>query len=157
MHKKRISLFAVEIFFGSQCQKKIVKEPCFKKTLVSKIFMHGRGGHHGFVENFLSHRTEKLRKGSLLRFRNFLVWKKIMDKRWGVSQFSVGNFSSHSAKKFRSGTLLYFKKILVSKILMNRRGASWFYRFFLSHRTKRLREGSRLCLRNFLVWKKVYG
>ena len=56
---------------------------CFKKNLVSKNFMHERGRHQGLVENFLFHKTEKLRERSLVCFRNFLVWKKIMDKRWG--------------------------------------------------------------------------
>ena len=84
--------------------KNFVGEP----FCVSKKFWYRKlpcigGGHHGFVENFWSHRTQKLRKGFFLCFRNFLAWKKIMDKRWGVSQFSFGNFSFPSAKKFRRG------------------------------------------------------
>ena len=62
------------------------------------------------VEIFLSHSTERLRRGTLLGFTKILVSKKIMDKRGGgrgkgVSQFSVENFLSHSAEKIRRGTL----------------------------------------------------
>ncbi len=39
----------------------------------------------------------------VLFFRNFPVAKKFMDKRWGVSRFSVGNFLPHSAYNFRRG------------------------------------------------------
>ena len=58
--------------------KNFVGEPfcASKKFWYRKVLCIG-GGHHGLVENFLSHRTEKLRKGSLLCFRNFLVRKKI--------------------------------------------------------------------------------
>ena len=52
-----------------------------------------------FVETFLFHMTDKLDDGSLRRFRNFFVWKKVMDNRWGVSGFSVEKFLSHSTEK----------------------------------------------------------
>ena len=60
-----------------------------------------------FCRNFLSHSTEKIRRGTLLCcFRKILVAKKYMEKREGeVSRFSVENFSSHSAEKFRRATL----------------------------------------------------
>ena len=38
-------------------------------------------------------------------FRKHLVAKKFMDKKWGVSKFSVEYFLSESAEKFRRGTL----------------------------------------------------
>ena len=38
---------------------------CFRKILSSKIFMHRRG-HHGFVENFLSHSADKFARWTLL-------------------------------------------------------------------------------------------
>ena len=53
-----------------------------KSSGVEKFHAQDRG-HHGFVENFLSHRTENLRKGSLLCFGNFLVQKKFMGKSGG--------------------------------------------------------------------------
>ena len=59
------------------------------------------------VEKFLSHSTEKLRRGTLLCFTKFLVSKKFMDKRGeegSISRFSVENFLSHNAENFRRGT-----------------------------------------------------
>ena len=41
-------------------------------------------------------------------FRKFLVAKKLMDKKGGVSKLCIENFLSHSAKKLRRGTLLSF-------------------------------------------------
>ena len=96
------------------------------KFLVMKIFMHRRG-HHGFVENFLSHRTEtkKFVKEPFCVSEIFWCRKKFMDKR-GVSRFSVENFLSHSAEKLHKGTLLCFRNFLVSKLLMLERGVSRF-------------------------------
>ena len=41
----------------------------------------------------------------MLCFRKTLVAKKFMDRKGGVSKFSVENFLSESAEKFRRGTL----------------------------------------------------
>ena len=38
-------------------------------------------------------------------FRKLLVAKKFMDKKGGVSKFSVENFLSETAEKIRRGTL----------------------------------------------------
>ena len=49
----------------------------------------GVGGvSHDFYEDFLSHTTEKLRKGTLLCFKNFPVSKKVMDKKDAVGGIS---------------------------------------------------------------------
>ena len=48
---------------------------------VSKKFMPMRGISGFFNENLLSHRTEKHRRGTFLRFTKNLQSKKIMDKR----------------------------------------------------------------------------
>ena len=51
---------------------------CFRKILLSKIFMHRRGGITVLSKFFLSQdRNEKLCKGTLLFSGNFLVSKKI--------------------------------------------------------------------------------
>ena len=55
---------------------------------------------------FLSHSTEKLRRGTFLFYTNFLVSKYFMDKRWGVkeggvSRYSFKNFLSQSTEKLR--------------------------------------------------------
>ena len=50
---------------------------CFRKILLSKIFMHRRGGITVLSELFVSQdRNEKLCKGTLLFSGNFLVSKK---------------------------------------------------------------------------------
>ena len=56
----------------------------------------------------------------MLCFRKFPV-AKFMDKRGGVSRFSVENFLSHSFEKLRRGTILCFTKFLVSKKVMHKR------------------------------------
>ena len=70
--------------------------------------MPRRGISRFSIENLLSHNTKKRRRGTLLCFTKFVVWKKFMDNTGGggvVSRFSV-KFFSHTADKFRSGTLL---------------------------------------------------
>ena len=61
-----------------------------------------------FVENLLSHSTEKLRRGTLLCSTKLLVSKKLMDKRGGGGReyhdLLSKSFLSHSAEKFRRGT-----------------------------------------------------
>ena len=44
--------------------------------------MHNRG-YHAFVDIFLSHSTEKFRRGTLLCFKKFLVSKTFIDKKGG--------------------------------------------------------------------------
>ena len=44
----------------------------------------------------------------MLCFRKLLVAKKFMDRKGGVSQFSVEIILSHSAEKIRRGTLQSF-------------------------------------------------
>ena len=52
--------------------------------------MREEGVCHKFSPNFLPHSTEKLRRATLLCFRNFLVSKNFMDQREGcVSRFFV--------------------------------------------------------------------
>ena len=62
------------------------------------------------VDFFLSHSTEKFRRGNFVCFTKFLVWKKNMDKRGGgrkgASQFFVEIFLSHSTELFCRRNLL---------------------------------------------------
>ena len=173
--------------------KNFVGEPfCVSKNFWYRKILCMRGGHQGLVENFLFHRTENLRKRSLVRLRYFLVWKKNMDKRWGggynffplkffcltvpenfvgtinVSEkfgyrkisritrgchYSTLNFFASQGQKNRS-----FEKILVSKIFMHRSGdATMIWRNFFFHVTEKFHNGSLLCFKIFLVWKKVDG
>ena len=75
----------------------------------------------------------------------------------GISLNSVEKSLSHSADKIRGRTLLGFQRILVSKSFKQRRGeASRFCRkiFYLTG-PKRLRQGTNLCFRKFLVGKNI--
>ena len=124
--KGRYHQFPSKIF-SLTVPKYFVKEPfCVQKVSGTEKTMDERWGVSRFsIGNFLSHSAEKLRGGTFLCFRKFLVSKNFMDKnggREGVSQFSIENLLSHSTEKFRRGTLLCFGKFLVSKRSMDRRG-----------------------------------
>ena len=111
-----------------------------------------------FIENLLSHSTEKIRRVTLLCFTKFLISKKFMDKKGGVSRFSVENFLSHSAEKFHRGTLLccvsenfWYRKSLW---IRGRGGVSRFsVKNFLSRSVENFRKGILLFSRKFLVSK----
>ena len=51
------------------------------------------------VKIFLSHSTEKLRRGTFLVYTKFLVSRYFMEKRWGVKE---GGVSRYSVKKLLS-------------------------------------------------------
>ena len=55
------------------------------------------------MDNFLSHKAEKFRRGSSLCFTEFLVSKKFMEKEGGP-RFPVEYFLSHIAEKICRGT-----------------------------------------------------
>ena len=90
-------------FFVSQCRKISKQTPSvFQKNSCVENFHALDGKHHNFVENFLSHRTEKIRKGSLLCFTKNQVSKKFMDKRGGgsIRIFCQNFFRLRMSKKF---------------------------------------------------------
>ena len=62
-----------------------------------------KGVRHDFSSNFFSLAQPKNFAGnhSVLCFVKFLVANKFMDKKGGVSMFSVEKFSSHIAKNSR--------------------------------------------------------
>ena len=62
---------------------------CFRKILLSKIFMHRRGRGITVLSKFFvsQDRNEKLCKGTLLFSGNFLVSKKFMDKKVLITIF----------------------------------------------------------------------
>ena len=138
-HKKGISLFYVD-FFASQGQKNLP----FEKILVSNIFIHRRG-HHGFVETFLLHMTEKLQMRPCCVSEFFSFGKKFLDNRWGVYQVIPSKlFLSHSAEKICCVTLQCFRKFLVwEKIYGGEMGGIIFFRRnFLSHSAEKFRRGT---------------
>ena len=92
-----------EIFCG-RVPKKLVGKffLVFHEFRLRKIFCI-----RGIIHDFLSHSTRKLRMGNLSRFRNFLVSKRIIDKKAevGESRFTVRIVLSHSAENNRIGIL----------------------------------------------------
>ena len=59
-----------------------------------------------FVDIFVSQYRKTLQGNPfVLCFRKFPVANKFMNKKGGVSRFSVGIFLSHSAESFRRATL----------------------------------------------------
>ena len=138
MHKKGISLNSVGKFLSHSADK-IHRRAllCFERILVSKSFKQRRGKLHGFVENFFYLTgPKKLRQGTILCFRIFLVGNNILWIRMGGYQDFPSKFLSHCTEIFHWRTLWCFRKNLLSKIFMHRRGASRFCRNFLSHRTE---------------------
>ena len=108
-----------------------------------------------FVQNFLSHSTEKFRWGTLRCFRKFPVSQNFMHKK-GTLLNSVEKFLSHSADKIRRRNLLCFERILVSKFFKQRRGeASRFCQiFFISQDRKNFAREPFCVLENF--WREKY-
>ena len=89
------------------------------------LWIRGTGGVSGFsVDTFLYHKAEKFHRGNSRCFTEFLVSKKLMEKRGLVSGFPVENFLSHGAEKFLRGTLLCFTKFRVSKKVKDKRGVA---------------------------------
>ena len=86
-----------------------------------------RGKYKSPSENFSSHSTEKLRRGTLAFFKRFLVSKIAMDTRGVYCDSPSESFSSHSTKKNRRRTLLIFRKLLFSKIFKHKREGGTYH------------------------------
>ena len=124
--------------------------------LVSKTFKQKRREASRFCRNFFYLTgPKKLRQGTILCFRKFLLGKNFMDKRGGITIFRR-KFLSHCTKIFHWRTLWRFRKILLSKIFMHRRGGiTVLSKFFVSQdRNEKLCKGTLLFSRKFLVSKK---
>ena len=119
--------------------------------------MQKRGGvSRLFVQNFLSHSTEKFRWGTLRCIRKIRVAKNFMHKK-EISLNSVEISLSHSPDKIRTRTLLCFERILVSKSFKQRRGKlhGFVENFFYLTGPKKLRQGTILCFRKILAGKNI--
>ena len=135
--REGVSRFSVENFL-SHCPELFHWRTlwCFRKILLSKSFMHRRGRGITVLSKFFvsQDRNGKLCEGTLLFCGKFLVSKKNVWIRRGISQFSAEIFMSHSAENFREGILLFLRKFLVSQSFMDERGCITFFRQkFLSH------------------------
>ena len=101
---------------------------CFRKILLSKIFLRRRGASP-FCRNFMSHRTEtKSFVKEPFCFPEIFWYRKKLWIRGGISRFSVEIFISHSAENFRKEILLFLRKFLVSKSFMDEKGGITFFR-----------------------------
>ena len=109
----------------------------------------------GLTERKFSFRNEER---FCAAFQNFLVAKKFMDKKGGVSQFSVSVFVSQYGtirRGTRNPSVLCFRNFLVAKIFRDnkRAGASQFsVETFLSHSTEAIRRGNILCCVSGNIW-----
>ena len=69
-----MSRFSVEVFLSHGSEKKCWNKSVYRKTSgIEKTFC--KGGSLFSVENFLSHRTETIPKGTLFSLRKLLVKK----------------------------------------------------------------------------------
>ena len=118
--------------------------------------MHRRGGgitvlSHLFVSQ---DRNEKLCEGTLLFSGNFLVSKKNLWIREGISRFSVEIFMSHSAENFRGHPFNVSENLGYRKILCILGGITIFRRKFFVSQCRKISWASLQCFRKFGVSKK---
>ena len=124
---------------------------------ISRIWV-GDGLSRFSVKNFLSLRTDEVRRGTLLCFRNFLTSRIVRDERVGITIFRRNCFvSQYRINSKRNSS--WFWESLVSKNFMDMSGG-WIITifrqsFFLSHRPEGLRRGAVLCFRRILVSRNV--
>ena len=115
-----------------------------------------------FLSNFLSQRTEKLRWGTLLGFKKFVISKDFMDKRGvgrkGVSRLLVKYFLNYSAEKVHRVTLYSVFRILVSNIdkFVSARGLCHVFlsKFFCLAVLKNF-VGEPFCVSQIFVYRKM--
>ena len=165
MHKKGISLNSVEKSLSHSADK-IRKRNLlgFERILVSKSFKQRSGEASRFCRKFFYLTgPKKLRQGTILCFRKFLVGKNVLWIRGagggGYHDFP-SKFLSHCTEMFHWRTLWCFRKILLSKIFMNRRGRgiTVLSKFFVSQdQNEKLCKGTLHFSGIFLVSKKIYG
>ena len=96
---------------------------CFRKTLLSKFFIHGRRGGGGgcesrFFQNFwLTGPKRKALKGNPSVSQKISAIVKILWIRGGISRSSVDFSMSHCADNFPKGILLFSSKYLFQNVL----------------------------------------
>ena len=134
MHKKGISLNSVE----KSCLTvpiKFVGEPfCVSKEFRYRKVSSKGGGSFTVLSKSFFYLTgpKKLRQGTILCFRKFLVGKNILWIRGGGYHDVPSKFLSHCTKIFHWRTLWCFRKILLLIIFMHRRegGITVLSKFF---------------------------
>ena len=120
-----------------------------------KFYASERGVSSFFVENFLSHSTEKFHWRTLWGFRKFFYRKFSCIGGGGASRF-CRNFLSHrtETKSFVKEPFCFPEIFWYRKKFMDKRGLSRFsVEIFMSHNAENFRKGILLFLRKFLVSK----
>ena len=117
------------------------------------IFYAKEGLSRLFVQNFLSHGTEKFHWGTLPCIRKF-GYRKILCIREGDITFLRRKLLSHITEKFRWGTLRCFRHFRVSQNFMHKKGLSLnSVEQFFSHSADKIRRRTLLCFARILVSK----
>ena len=150
---KRVSRLFVQKFLSHSADK-IRRRTllCFERILVSKIFMHRRGGLR-FCRNFLSHRTEtKSFVKEPFCFREIFWYRKNLWIRGDISRFSVEIFMSHSAKNFVRELYCFWENFWFRKVLWMKRGGITFFR-----RKILVSQCQKVSLGNTSVFQKIWG
>ena len=132
----------------------------FRKNFGIENFQAKEGEASRFCQKiFYLTQPKKLRQGTILCFKKFLVGKNILWIRGGGYHDFPSKFLSHCDEIFHWRTLWCFRKILLSKIFMHRRGGiTVLSKFFVSQdRNEKLCQRTLLFSRKFLVSKKFYG
>ena len=131
MHKKGISLNSVEKSLSHSADKIRRTLLCFERTLVSKSFKQRRGKLHGFVEFFLSHRTEKTSPGNHSVFQKISGREKyFMDKRGGGDHDFPSKFFVSRYRNISVENTLVFEKFFYRKFSCIGGGHHAFVEFF---------------------------
>ena len=109
MLQRVMSRLSVEIFLSHGTKKNVATSRCIGKLRVSKK-LFAKVGSRFSVDNFWSHRTEKLRKGTLV-FQNIFDKVKTFKDRRGVGYhvFPSKVFVSHSTEKIRWESFVFQK------------------------------------------------
>ena len=156
MHKNRTS----RVFVGnllSRSTKKLCRRYllCFKHNLVSKVFMHRRGGASWLCRNFFVSVPNIFRLGTFKYFRKFLVSKNFMHKK-GISLFSLEIFLSHITNKSVGKPFNVSENFGYRKFICIRKWITLFdLKNILLHRNEKHRHWSFLCFSKYLVRKKL--
>ena len=107
-----------------------------------------------FVQNFLSHSTEKFRWGTLPGIRKFRVAKNFMHQRGGGIKFPLRKLFVTQYRKISFGNTSVFQKIRASQNFMHRKGISLnSVEKSLSHSADKIRRRTLLCFERILVSK----
>ena len=130
-----VIIFLPSKIFCLTVPEKFVKEQlCVSETFWYRKFSCRRGASRFCVANFLSHSTEKFRRGILV-FRKNSGLKKMHKM---VYHDFVGNWFSHSTEKVRRGTLHFSENLLYRKRFRIGGDITTFSRNILSHSTEKI-------------------